>query len=132
MDNDLAESMDNAAGICVRNASKQGFSLDYSPESVEVLEDMITAFWGSEGPSRESFDGMVQIIGSYLGEVLIRNLGGVWGHNDQFGTVGIQHGSGWWFPHAKVTKRLSGEPGNDLRFFFAVISERQTDGASDQ
>jgi hypothetical protein len=116
----------------VQNAAKQGFSLDYSPQSVEVLDDMITAFWGTDGPSDHAFDDMVKVIGSYLGEVMIRNLGGVWAHNDEFNTAGVQHGTGWWFPHAKVAKRLTGEPGNDLRFFYSVTAELQADGASDQ
>ncbi len=62
--------------------------LDYSPESLEVLDELIDETWdkerfndaqfGGEDMKSLSLTGMVMQFGSYFGETLVRNLGGEW------------------------------------------------------
>jgi hypothetical protein len=69
------------AETLVRQVRAGGTLLDYSEESVAALEQLLRA---SDGPLRapdlpeESRKLVVFYNGCYLGEVMARNLGGVW------------------------------------------------------
>ena len=119
---EVAANMSHAADICVRNAAKQEVVLDYSEGSVEILDAMIDSFWGPAGPGSESFDGMVTVLGAYLGEVMVRNLDAKWTFNAEYQTPAVLVGSRSYFPLARLAKRFR-EPGNGLPIFFATAKE---------
>jgi hypothetical protein len=55
----------------------QDFELDYSPASLRVVNELILQWRGNgEPPDRISI--VVFLLGMYLGEVIIRNVGGKW------------------------------------------------------
>lgn len=62
--------------------------LDYSVESLQRLDQFITENFEPAG-SKAIADSLPQGIGCYLGEVIIRNLGGDWSEEDKPEVVGI-------------------------------------------
>ena len=57
------------------------FNWDYSEESVTRLDEFIdTRLWDPEGPrpTEAELTSNSILIGAYLGEVMIRNIGGEW------------------------------------------------------
>lgn len=68
-------------------------------------------------------EDLVQLIGSYLGECIIRSYGGVWREHDD-GTWGVFFDeSNAAFPFSKVRKQLEDgvERGDSILSFFEVI-----------
>lgn len=62
--------------------------LDYSVESLQRLDHFITENFEPAG-SKTIADSLPQGIGCYMGEVIIRNLGGEWSEDDKPEIVGI-------------------------------------------
>ncbi|MDR5682739.1 MAG: DUF6278 family protein [Armatimonadota bacterium] len=60
-----------------------GIELDYSPASLEICDRLIDEGWADHTPGK--VDAVVNLFGAYLGEVIIRNLGGQWAVDDKFG-----------------------------------------------
>jgi hypothetical protein len=99
--------------------------LDYSANSVEVLDDILVLV--SESPEKD-IDFEVRLWGSYLGEVLRRRYAGGW-EMTQYpgGTVAVPavdvRGSRL-FPLMKVYRRLTAGEEEDLQSFYAMVTER--------
>ena len=99
--------------------------LDYTSESVDVLDDILVLV--SESPDKD-LDFEVRLWGSYLGEVLRRRYAGGW-EMTQYpgGTVAVPavdvRGSRL-FPLMKVYRRLTAGEEEDLRSFYAMVVER--------
>ncbi len=99
--------------------------LDYTSESVDVLDDILVLV--SESPDKD-LDFEVRLWGSYLGEVLRRRYAGGW-EMTQYpgGTVAVPavdvRGSRL-FPLMKVYRRLSAGEEEDLGSFYAMVVER--------
>jgi len=56
---------------------------------------------------------------------MVRELGGRWVFNEQFGTAGVELRPGSVvFPHAKVAKRWEHGPGDSLVDLYEFASER--------
>jgi hypothetical protein len=57
-----------------------GLRFDYSEKSVNDLEDLISnRLWDpAVPPTEEELDSNTKLIGAYLGEVMIRHIGGHW------------------------------------------------------
>jgi hypothetical protein len=62
--------------------------LDYSVESLQRLDQFIAENFEPAG-SKAIADSLPQGIGCYVGEVIIRNLGGEWSEEDKPEIVGI-------------------------------------------
>jgi hypothetical protein len=62
--------------------------LDYSVESLQRLDQFITENFEQKG-SKDIAESLPQGVGCYLGEVIIRNLGGDWSKDDKPEIVGI-------------------------------------------
>lgn len=62
--------------------------LDYSVESLQRLDQFISENFEPVG-SRTIADSLPQGVGCYLGEVIIRNLGGEWSEENKPEVVGI-------------------------------------------
>ena len=99
--------------------------LDYTSESVDVLDEILVLV--SESPDKD-LDFEVRLWGSYLGEVLRRRYAGGW-EMTQYpgGTTAVPavdvRGSRL-FPLMKVYRRLTAGDEEDLRSFYAMVTER--------
>ncbi|MEU6440834.1 hypothetical protein [Streptomyces sp. NPDC047046] len=68
-----------AADIIEIAADISGAELDYGPASIAVIEDIVDGFRADGATSGEMADSLVA-FGCYVGEVLIRHVGGSWHH----------------------------------------------------
>jgi hypothetical protein len=99
--------------------------LDFSADSVDTLDDILVVV--GESPERD-LDFEVRLWGSYLGEMLRRRYQGGW-EMTQYpgGTVAVPavdvRGSRL-FPLMKVYRRLTVGEEEDLRSFYAMVTER--------
>ena len=78
---ELATYMAGLAELFVDLASKVGgVALDYSEGSVASLDPWVDGLWDPKGPkpSEAQLDSNTKLIGAYLGEVMIRTIGGRW------------------------------------------------------
>ncbi|GGM16806.1 hypothetical protein GCM10010129_71250 [Streptomyces fumigatiscleroticus] len=67
----------HAAAIVAAAADISGAELDYSPESIDLVEDIVDGF-RAEGVSGEDMAESLIAFGCYVGEILTRHVGGVW------------------------------------------------------
>ena len=99
--------------------------LDYSPESIEALDEILVQV--GETPELD-LDFEVRLWGSYLGEVLRRRYAGVWELTQYPGGVAavpaVEVRGSRLFPLLKVYRRLTAGEEEDLQSFFSLISER--------
>ena len=123
---DLGAMMEGYAQAAVELARKEfERELDYSSDSVDVLDDILVVV--SESPEKD-LDFEVRLWGSYLGEVLRRRYAGGW-EMTQYpgGTVAVPavdvRGSRL-FPLMKVYRRLTAGEEEDLRSFYTMVTER--------
>ncbi|MFJ2241801.1 hypothetical protein [Streptomyces sp. NPDC087859] len=68
-----------AAAIVAAAADISDAELDYSPQSIEVVEDIVDGF-RAEGVSPEEMAESLVGFGCYLGEIVTRHIGGAWRH----------------------------------------------------
>jgi len=123
---DLGAMMEGYAQAAVELARTEfKRELDYTSESVDVLDDILVVV--SESPEKD-LDFEVRLWGSYLGEVLRRRYAGGW-EMTQYpgGTVAVPavdvRGSRL-FPLMKVYRRLTAGEEEDLGSFYAMVVER--------
>jgi len=69
---------ENAAKLAELAEKKFGFPLDYSEEGLVIGDDLITIFFKQH---RGHFYSASLMLGCYLGEMIIQNLGGKWRHD---------------------------------------------------
>lgn len=69
----------HAADIVATAADISGTELDYSSESVSLVEEIVDGF-RAEGVTGEVMAASLIGFGCYVGEVLIRHAGGSWQH----------------------------------------------------
>ncbi|MEU1268575.1 hypothetical protein [Streptomyces sp. NPDC005799] len=67
----------HAAAIVATAADISGAELDYSPESILLVEDIVDGF-RAEGVTGEDMAESLVAFGCYIGEILTRHAGGVW------------------------------------------------------
>lgn len=67
----------HAAAIVATAADISGADLDYSPESIDAVEEILDGF-RAEGVSREDMADSLISFGCYVGEMLTRHYGGTW------------------------------------------------------
>ena len=123
---DLGAMMEGYAQGAVELAQKDfRRELDFSADSIDALDDILVVV--GESPERD-LDFEVRLWGSYLGEVLRRRYAGGW-EMTQYpgGTVAVPavdvRGSRL-FPLMKVYRRLTVGEEEDLRSFYAMVTER--------
>jgi hypothetical protein len=104
-----------------------GWELDYSEQSVRTLEEMIEQQFEDWRPWRTGKVAkknlpIASLVGAYLGEVMIRHLGGHWGWMPEFDVAAIQLRSGTWTsPPAKAQKRFVNGTGDNLAFYYEAL-----------
>jgi hypothetical protein len=99
--------------------------LDFSSESIDGLDEVLVRV--GESPELD-LDFEVRLWGSYLGEVLRRRYAGVWEMTQYPGGVAavpaVDVRGSRVFPLMKVYKRLTEGEEEDLRAFYAMVTER--------
>lgn len=124
----------HVADIQVKSA-KEIFDLDfdYSEASANTLDEMITRGWNGVVPTM--LEQMVQGIGAYLGEVLVRSLGGVWKEEQGRWVVRITLSDGSYGDanvFAKVEKRFVNGMEDSLSYYVASLKKMQQEGVPGQ
>lgn len=106
------------------------WELDYSEESVQTLEAMIEGQfedwrpWRSGKVAKKNLP-VASLVGAYLGELMIRHLGGHWGRMPDFDVAAVQLPSGTWTsPPAKAQKRFLNGKEDDLVFYYQTIKSQ--------
>ena len=120
------EELRRAAEECVALvASSQGRELDWSLDSLEVL-DAVCADLVAEGPLEGDRLRLWRLLaGAYTGEVVARAYGGTWVEHDGQAAVRALGVTG--FPLSTAHRILTGEPYKSLASFaraLPVIAER--------
>jgi hypothetical protein len=123
---DLTSMMEGYAHGAVETASTDyRQALDFSDASIDVLDEILVVV--SESPDRD-VDFEVRLWGAYLGEIIRQRYAGGW-EMTQYpgGTVAVPaidvRGSRL-FPLMKVYRRLTMGEEEDLRSFYAMVTER--------
>lgn len=113
-----------------RSAAELGKSqfrqkLDFTAESIDSLDEILVLV--SESPEMD-LDFEVRLWGSYLGEVLRRRYAGTWEMTQYPGGAAavpaVEVRGSRLFPLMKVYRRLTIGSEEDLRAFFAMVTER--------
>lgn len=120
------------AETLVRQAAAGGQNLDYSRESLAVLDALLALsdplYEVSRDPQR---DLVIFYTGCYLGEVLVRTLGAQWQLTEHWAeaslTVADAHGGIEVRPFEKLQRRLTeGSEGNLLLSYWDGLAEHIT------
>lgn len=105
-----------AAELCLDLIqSDYGERLDWSLDSLTVLDDVCGALTAQGALGGERLDLWTNLTGSYTGEVIIRAHGGTWMVDERAGgacgvrTIGVTA-----FPFATAYRILTGEEGKSL------------------
>ncbi|MGD0547010.1 MAG: hypothetical protein ABR991_04195 [Terracidiphilus sp.] len=119
----MMEGYAQAAAELGRSEFKQ--TLDFTSESIDGLDEILVRV--GESPELE-LDFEVRLWGSYLGEVLRRRYAGAWEMTQYPGGVmavpAIEVRASRLFPLMKVYRRLTQGDEEDLRAFYAMVTER--------
>jgi hypothetical protein len=119
------DEMERVAGLLVTDLKPKGMLLDYSPESLIKVDQLLANYGHSRGNGDRNM-GLVELVVSYFGEVVRRNLGGTWFEKiPPDGATGLlvnEASELWLWCHAIIFKQL--EQGN--KNLFAIYSDVAT------
>jgi hypothetical protein len=119
----MMEGYARAAAELGRSEFKQ--TLDFTSESIDALDEILVRV--GESPELE-LEFEVRLWGSYLGEVLRRRYAGTWEMTQYPGGTmavpAIEVRGSRLFPLMKVYRRLTQGEEEDLRGFYAMVTER--------
>lgn len=124
----VPEHAADLAGVCVEAAKKvSGIDLDFSPESLSWVESQLDKF-AADGCGEGEIAATLFCFGCYVGEVLVRSLGGHWERTEDSPLKGLaawplvtmmKSGDGW-NPIGKVFKRFNEGESESLVYFLDV------------
>ena len=119
----MMEGYARAAAAVARTDFQQ--KLDFTSESIDGLDEILVRV--GESPELD-LDFEVRLWGSYLGEVLRRRYAGSWEMTQYPGgnlaVPAIDLRGSRLFPLMKVYRRLTVGEEEDLRAFYAMVTER--------
>jgi hypothetical protein len=123
---DLGTMMEGyARAAAERAASEFHQKLDFTSDSIDALDEILVMV--GESPELD-LDFEVRLWGSYLGEVLRRRYAGSWEMTQYPGGAiavpAIEVRASRLFPLMKVYRRLTVGDEEDLRAFYAMVTER--------
>jgi hypothetical protein len=123
---DLGAMMEGYALAAVElGRSKFKQKLDFTSDSIDGLDEILVLV--GESPELD-LDFEVRLWGSYLGEVLRRRYVGIWEMTQYPGSVvavpSVDVRGSRIFPLMKVYRRLTEGDEEDLRSFYAMVTER--------
>jgi hypothetical protein len=96
-----------------------GINFGYDLESVKWLDGYINRM-RTDPSIQASRSGLVQTLGSYLGEAIIRTYGGEWQHPAGYPEVRFDEKNAA-FPFVKVEKQLLNGPEDSIASFFSML-----------
>jgi hypothetical protein len=118
----LADDLRHDAEVFARSGREKGYRLDYSEASIVEVERLLTD-WTVETPEGPHVDdnlaSIAAMIGAYVGEVMIRNLGGYWTRWEDY--IAVKGPEVYAFPLDKAIKRAYEPLGNQLDYFYEVM-----------
>ncbi|MDE3186868.1 MAG: hypothetical protein KGM96_05000 [Acidobacteriota bacterium] len=119
----MMEGYARAAAELARSEFRQ--KLDFTPDSIDALDEILVLV--GESPEID-LDFEARLWGSYLGEVLRRRYAGTWEMTLYPGGVAavpaVDVRGSRLFPLMKVYRRLTMGREEDLRSFYAMVTER--------
>jgi hypothetical protein len=123
---DLGAMMEGYARAAAdRGAREFSQKLDFTSDSIDGLDEILVLV--GESPEL-NLDFEVRLWGSYLGEVLRRRYAGSWEMTQYPGGLvavpAIEVRGSRLFPLMKVYRRLTVGEEEDLRAFYAMVTER--------
>ena len=125
----MQKIQENSAKLLELAEKKFGIRLDYSEEALVVGDDLLTLFFKNH---RGHFYSASLMIGSFLGEMIIKNLDGKWRHDLLIRKVGKT--KALINPIMKAKKRLENGLIDSLVFYYRdlkIITGGDTDFATD-
>jgi hypothetical protein len=123
---DLGGMMEVYARAAADFAKKEfNQKLDFTADSIDALDEILVVV--GESPELD-LDFEVRLWGSYLGEVLRRRYAGSWEMTQYPGGVvavpAVEVRGSRLFPLMKIYRRLTAGEEEDLRAFYAMVTER--------
>jgi hypothetical protein len=123
MDRDLAKKQRQVAELFVKTAGAPDRKFDFSEDSVKRLDDFVDTLW-PKPPSEEELDSLTKLMGAYLGEVMIRTVGGEWRWTDERRVPVLANGTTSAFVLDKVYRRQTVGPTESLTAFYDAYRSR--------
>jgi hypothetical protein len=122
MDDQMIEKLRANAELVVTKLGKpSGFSFGYDTRSVEWLDGFIERRRTDPEFDSSMSNGLLSVLGSYLGEAIIRCYGGEWANeNDRYPYVRFSAGNSA-YPFSKVSKHFENGSEDSILSFFKVI-----------
>ncbi|TDM06733.1 MAG: hypothetical protein C4K60_19785 [Ideonella sp. MAG2] len=119
---ELAQQMHEAAEKLRRKFKDQlQQELTYDQAGVRWLDAYIDR--ARRRPSSDQWQGAIHLIGAFLGECIVRNVGGQWSSHEGMHCVVLNHSHSA-FPHNKVAKQFdNGSEGGDSILGFYQTTE---------
>ena len=128
-EHEIEQGISQIRGLALRVIQEFGplrLGFGFNLESVKWIEGFIERERGRRDLSKGVPEGLVNTLGSFLGECIVAATGGRWGWNDKQKDWGIQFKSGSMaFPFAKVSKQLANglEGGDSIVSFYEMTIE---------
>lgn len=118
------------AEVAVKAMSQMhGIQLDYSPESLKSIDKAVLDL-RKNGVSMQTVNKTLIVLGCYVGEVMVRNLGYKWDNPDSkeialgFDVTGIRgENNGFSNPIGKVFKLMQNGEEDSVDSFYAAFSK---------
>lgn len=101
--------------------NKLGIRLDFSEDSLSLLDDILEAFHKANENNDFDNDKLIDlsmVFGGYLGEVISKNIGGIWEENDNK-TIFLEVNNQKVLPLNIIYKRINiGERASVKRWYY--------------
>ncbi|HEY8421850.1 MAG TPA: hypothetical protein VIL05_08955 [Thermoclostridium sp.] len=126
--NDLKLTMQEWANGAIDLADVFEIKLDYSEDSVVKLDILCQILHSNMESDPENYDEEIilvssGIMGAYLGELIIRNIGGEWEEEEGKG-ISVRKGVFACHPISKIYKRLKNGDQDDIEIFYKNCKAR--------
>lgn len=126
-DSSLQSIIDDWSSHVFGLAQMYDIKLDYSENSVENVEQLCEIIHqqiiSNKNIKEENIDKVSKMIGSYLGELIIKNIGGEWKVNANK-VITISLNSFECYPIGKVYKRLKNGAEDNIEFYYKVCKSQ--------
>ena len=98
------------------DTTKQSFDvdLDFDEKSILELDNLIQKAWPDQPPIQ--IDNVILLFGSFLGEAIIKTLGGEWVNTEQ--GWGIKIGDATLMVFTKIKKRLLNGMEDSISYYY--------------
>jgi hypothetical protein len=125
----LAADMHRKAGAIAKAAAERGTTLDFTPESLADLDELLDRLFGRRWPVGRSgrldtrrYEPMIEPVAAYVGETLLRIAGGDWDVHPERGPGVHLADGGWEFPLETAQQRFELGHEHSLSAFGAAMA----------